>query len=189
MSFKESEFMGNWQSFGDAGCNNYSNPVLSTMKDGDKYGVHYFHTRHDADCTSESNKSVIESALAKYMKGKHPTVIEMCDRHWAAGVIEGIAVKVLTSRGHYTKAFLIFRDLMYQMEQYPLLDESDYYQREWDLFQDTLKNEMTFQVNRQHTDREFDIEALCTRFCNECDPDTSENWFPYKELEAFIAAL
>jgi len=65
------------------------------------------------------------------MKGKHPTVIEMDDRHWAVGVIEGIAVKVLTSRGHYTKAFLIFRDLMYQMEEYPLLDESDYCQREW----------------------------------------------------------
>jgi len=169
---------------------------------GDNYGVenpslwggYYYHHNgnNGATCLTKSNRAYIEKALRKYMTGKYPTVIEICDYHFAVGLMDGIVVKVYRNDGvTYTKAFLTFRDLVERTEQYPALDEDDYMQRQQELFEDILFSEMEFQLNVKHGRAydDKDISSFCRQYINEFHPDTWEGSFEYAELEKYTARL
>jgi len=187
---RANEFAGNWLSE-----RYYSNPTLQSQKNPEFWGVYYFGQAGGPGrtCLAASNRAVIEKALQKYTSGKYPTVIEICDRHFCCGCMDGLAIKVFCSNGKTpTKAYAVFAKLMAELEEYPILDEDDWSKREWELFEgllhETVENTLYFVADKEVT--EGQVEDLCHRFKTEMLPlgkiDTSEGSFPYQEVESFV---
>ena len=58
------------------------------------------------------------------------------ESHWAVGHVDGFSVRVFKN-GEITKAFETYHELARQLDDYPILDETDYSVREYEA---TLKN-------------------------------------------------
>lgn len=103
--------------------------------DADNWSIVYTHHR-DSGILDESNASVIRAKLAPFAEGQDPDVVFESHSHWAVGHVDGFSIRVL-KRQRITKAFRNYFELVQQMEEYPILDESDYSDRE---YEETLKN-------------------------------------------------
>lgn len=90
------------------------------------------HTYHrDSGILEQSNAAVIAKALEQFTEGGDPDVIEESHFHRAVGHINGFAIRVYRN-GEITKAFEAYHELAQRIDAYPILDESDYSQREHD---------------------------------------------------------
>ena len=69
-------------------------------------------------------------------KGDDPDVVLETHDHWAVGHVDGFSIRVYRN-GEITEAFKTYHDLMEQMDGYPILDEEDYSNREYEA---TLEN-------------------------------------------------
>ena len=88
----------------------------------------YSHHR-ESGIVDFSNASVIAKALEPFTEGYHPDVAAESHSHWAVGWIAGFAIRVFKN-GEITAAFRSYHELAERMERYPVLDESDYSDRE-----------------------------------------------------------
>jgi hypothetical protein len=118
------EAAGNWHRFQ---CFHwYGRPA-----DADRWAVVYTHNR-DSGLLDQSNAAAIAKALERFTEGEHPTVIAERHSHWAVGHVDGYAIRVYGLNGRITKAFKVWCDLQERLSDYPVLDESDYSEREYD---------------------------------------------------------
>lgn len=106
------------------------------LEDADKWAIIYTHHR-DSGLLDQSNAAVIEKAMEPFTEGDNPDVVMENHSHWAVGHVDGFSVRVFDQHGEITLAFQTYLELAEQMADYPLLDESDYSQREYDA---TLSN-------------------------------------------------
>ncbi len=87
----------------------------------------------DSDALARSNESVILKALQPYT-GWHKdgdTVEPLSHSHWAVGHVDGFMIRVYEADGcTITPAFLVYSELADALENYPILDEADYSERE-----------------------------------------------------------
>ena len=121
---------GNWQSFN---CFVWFPP--DELKDAEQWAIIYTHHR-DSGLLDQSNAAVIEKAMQPFTKGEDRDVLFERHTHWAVGHIDGFSVRVFKN-GEITTAFKTYYELAQQMEAYPILDESDYSDREYEA---TLEN-------------------------------------------------
>ncbi len=105
------------------------------MDDAAGFAIIYTHHR-DSGILDQSNAAIIAKTLKPYTEGDDPDVIEESHSHWAVGHIDGFAVRVYRN-GEITEAFHKYHELAERMDSYPILDESDFSQREYDA---TLEN-------------------------------------------------
>ena len=77
----------------------------------------------DSDCAEQSNFD----AMLKLLGGESETVQVVRENHFLVGWVEWIAI-----HQDDEKALKIADDAISSLEDYPLLDEEDYSQREWD---------------------------------------------------------
>ena len=103
----------------------------------DDWALFYTH-HHGSGCglLDMSNAHVIEKELEAFANDDHHDVVFESHSHWAVGHIEGFSVRVFRD-GQVTKAFRTYYDLVDRITNYPILDEQDYCERE---FEATLKN-------------------------------------------------
>jgi hypothetical protein len=100
------------------------------LDDPDSWSVIY--TQHrDSGLLAVSNASVIAEKLAPFADGDDPDVVAGRHDHWACGWTDGYSIRVYRD-GRITDAFRAYHELAEQMADYPVLDESDYSQREYD---------------------------------------------------------
>ena len=100
----------------------------SELKKPEDWAVIYTHNR-DSGLLDQSNASVIAKAMMSFTEGDDPNVVFESHHHWACGHIDGFSVRVF-KRGRITKAFRVYHELAERMADYPILDESDYSERE-----------------------------------------------------------
>jgi hypothetical protein len=105
-------------------------------EDSDRWCVVYSHHR-DSGLLDQSNAAAIEKALEAFMDGEAADVIPQRHNHWAVGWVDGYAIRVYGPGGQITEAFRTYCELQVRYHQYPILDESDYSQREYEA---TLEN-------------------------------------------------
>jgi len=98
------------------------------LKRPEDWSVIYTHHR-DSGLLDQSNASVIRKALLPFTTGDDLDLVFENHRHCVVGNICGFSVRV-RKRGRITKAFRTYHDLAVQMEDYPILDEHDYSERE-----------------------------------------------------------
>jgi hypothetical protein len=91
----------------------------------------YYTVNRDSGLIEQSNAAFITQALQRFTWGSRPSVWPQRHTHWACGWVDGFAVRVYDRRGRVTKAFRTLCDLQDRLANYPILDESDYSEREY----------------------------------------------------------
>jgi hypothetical protein len=94
---------------------------------------HYVH--RDSGLVDQSNGHVIETKMRPFV-ARGTAHLEHFS-HWAVGWIDAVAIKVYSKDGTPTKAVTVLFDLLQKLDDYPLLDETEYCNREYDA---TLQN-------------------------------------------------
>lgn len=124
------ELAGNWKKF-----DSFAWFRRRELADPDAWAVVYTHHR-DSGLLAQSNAEVIGKKLEPFTDGDDPDVVAESHGHWAVGNIDGFSIRVFKG-GEITMAFKVYHELAERMENYPILDESDYSRREYDA---TLEN-------------------------------------------------
>ncbi len=105
------------------------------IEDADQHAIVYSCHR-DSGLLDQSNAAVIAKALEPFTEGDDPDVTFESHSHWAVGHIDGFSIRVYRN-GEITEAFKVYHALAERMADYPVLDESDYSEREYEA---TLEN-------------------------------------------------
>lgn len=116
---------GNWRKF-----DNFAWFRKSELKLPDNWALIYTDHR-DSGLLEQSNASVIAEAMTPFTEGSDPDVVFENHTHWAVGNVSGFSLRVFR-RSKITRAFRVYHELAVSMEGYPILDETDYSQRELD---------------------------------------------------------
>ena len=116
---------GNWKHF-ECFCWHRQGDI----PDADNWAIIYTRNR-DSGLLDQSNADAIEEALERFTQGDNPNVVAEHHHHWAVGWIDGYSIRVYR-RGRITKAFRTYHELAQRLAEYPLLDEEDYSQREYE---------------------------------------------------------
>lgn len=116
---------GNWQKF-----DSFAWFRRSELEEPEKWAIIYTHNR-DSGLLDQSNGQVIAEELAKFAEGDDPDVVFESHNHWAVGHVDGFSIRVYKKR-KITEAFRVYHELAERMENYPILDEADYSEREYD---------------------------------------------------------
>lgn len=135
---------GNWQRFESFGWSG-----RRELADADQWAIIYTQNR-DSGLLDQSNASAIAKALEPFTDGDDPDVVFERHNHWAVGHIDGFSIRVFKG-GEITPAFRAYHALAERLANYPILDENDYGQREYDA---TLAN--ITDASRQLRD-EYDL--------------------------------
>jgi hypothetical protein len=114
---------GNWQNF-----RSFVWWRDRELADAEKWAIFYTSNR-DSGLLDQSNAAYIAKALKPFIEGDDPDVVMESHHHWAVGHIDGFSVRVFKD-GEITEAFAKYHELAEAMDQYPILDESDYSERE-----------------------------------------------------------
>jgi len=121
------EAAGNWQHFE---C--FSWHRATELNDPENWAIIYTHHR-DSGLIDQSNAEAITEVLKPFLS---KDIIAEHHNHWAVGWIDGFSIRVYR-RGHITRAFRAYHQLAQRLTDYPLLDEQDYSNREYEA---TIKN-------------------------------------------------
>jgi hypothetical protein len=122
---------GNWQSWT---CFVWFRD--SDLGDPANWSIIYTHNR-DSGLLDQSNAEVIARALNPFATGEDPDVVFESHSHWAVGHVDGFSIRVYRD-GEITDAFRTYHELSERLAEYPILDETDYAEREHDVTLDNL---------------------------------------------------
>lgn len=158
--------------------------------DAENWCIYYTHNR-DSDILSESNAAMIDKRMTQFVDSDNEDadVHPEHHNHWACGWIEGYAVRVYADNpeGNITPAFAEIASIMAELENYLVLDEEDYSQRECDAAWDAIAD-----IAGVSPDDEDTINAIIEQVGDdgsgwECNPD--EAWRHESEIREAAIAL
>lgn len=109
------------------------------LDDAENWAIVYTSNR-DSGLLDQSNAAVIEKALESFTENDDPDVVAEQHSHWAVGHVDGYSIRVFDSDGNITEAFRAYFELLEQKDAYPVLDESDYSQREYDATHENIED-------------------------------------------------
>ncbi len=98
-------------------------------------------SNRDSGIVDQSNEVVINAALKPFSEGDEPDVVLCRNSHWAVGYVDGFALRVRKDNGEITEAFRAYAELFARMENYPVLDEDDYSNREYNSALEAIQQE------------------------------------------------
>lgn len=116
---------GNWQRFD---CFVWWRE--SDVESPEDWMIHYTHHR-DSGLLDLSNAEHIRQELDRFAADDDPDVVFESHSHWAVGHIDGFSLRVFRD-GEFTDAFRTFHQLMESLATYPILDEDDFSEREYE---------------------------------------------------------
>ena len=124
---------GNWREFGSF-C------WLTEPANADDFAVVY--TRHrDSGLLDQSNAAVIARELAPYFGTGDCEPLR--NSHWAVGWIDGYLIRPGSTAAE------VYENLMEQIDDYPILDEADYSDRETEATFENI-NEAAWSLRRKY---------------------------------------
>ena len=94
---------------------------------------------NQADTLEDSNRATIEREL----KEADPDNVSFSyENHWAVGKINSVVITALDDNGDETPAWIKIVELAAALADYPILDESDFSEREWNELTDNVQSEL-----------------------------------------------
>ena len=127
---------GNWRQF-----DSFAWHRSYDLDDADRWCVWYTSSR-DAGLLERSNESAINERLRLFSEGDDPDLMFERHSHWAVGHLDGFSIRVYRQDGSITPAFEEFCRIKERLDDYPVLDESDYSEREFEATLDNYRGEM-----------------------------------------------
>ena len=125
------EAAGNWQEFT---CFVWSRD--SEIPDPENWAIVYTHNR-DSGLLDQSNADAIAKVMEPFTDGDDPDVVFESHDHWAVGHVDGFSIRVFRN-GEITAAFKAYHELAERLADYPILDEEDYSNREYEATLDNI---------------------------------------------------
>jgi len=103
------------------------------IDDSNKWAIIYTHHR-ESGLLDRSNAGVIGKAMMPFTEKDNddPDVVIETHSHFAVGWIAGFSIRCLDQDGSVTEAFRRYAELNEAMDQYPILDEEDLSNREYE---------------------------------------------------------
>lgn len=127
---------GNWRNF-----DSFSWSRGYDLEDADSWFIFYTSNR-DSGLLDLSNEKSIREHLKPFTEGDDPDVVAETHGHWAVGYTEGFSVRVRNTDGTITPAFGEYCRIQQALEDYPILNEDDYSDREYDATLENYRGEM-----------------------------------------------
>jgi hypothetical protein len=130
---------GNWKEFDSFGWDG------KYRDDAARLGIWYVLQR-DSTLLEESNAQALAAALKPHLEADtdDPDIWQERHRHWAVGWIEGYVIRVTDEQGKPTEAAEALWELIEQMRDYPILDEQDYMQREYEAAIQAIQEQLRY---------------------------------------------
>jgi hypothetical protein len=127
---------GNWRDF-----DSFVWHRAYDLEDADKWAVWYTSHR-DAGLLEQSNEQAINKRLEPFTEGNDPDLVFERHSSWLVGHMDGFSIRVFRADGTITPAFEEFCRIKEELDGYPVLDESDYSQREFDATLENYRQEL-----------------------------------------------
>ena len=177
---------GNWQRF-----NFFVWYRDRELKKPEDWAVIYTHNR-DSGLLDQSNASAINKKMLPFTKGDDPDAVMESHSHWAVGHVDGFSIRVF-KRGRITKAFRTYHELAVQIEEYPILDESDYSEREYEATYENV-GEAAWRLRQQFSlpdDWQSDVYSWLSDHRDHALENTDDQggWPKKDDMEAAFDAL
>jgi len=178
------EAAGNWKRF-ECFC------WFREEADRGNWAIIYTHNR-DSGLLDQSNAEVIHKALEPFTAGEDPDVVFESHNHWAVGHIDGFSVRVFRG-GEPTKAFATYHKLAQRIYDYPVLDESDWSDREVEATEANIPEVAWKLKNELELPAEWAGEVYCWLSNNEpgeLESSDDQGGYPCEDsLQRAFAAL
>lgn len=161
------------------------------LHDPDQWLIHYTHHR-DSGLLDQSNAARMRRVLAPFTRGNDPDVVVESHDHWAVGQIDGFSLRVYRD-SRITRAFRTFHALMASLAAHPVLDESDYSERQSAASLENI-DQAAWSLNRLYSLPQ-DWQSRVFDWLNHHRPHALENtddhggWPDDDDLRAAFAAL
>jgi len=162
------------------------------IDDSENWSIIYTHNR-DSGLLDMSNASVIKKALEPFTEGDDPEVVMESHHHWAVGHVDGFSIRVYDIHNKITKAFQAYHELAEAMNDYPILDEEDYSNREYEA---TIENvaHAAWRLKEDYElpeDWQYDVYGwLSDNCCGEIENCDDQGGYPSEEsLQSAFEAL
>ncbi len=130
------ELAGNWREF-----DSFAWHRAYDLDDADAWMLWYSSSR-DAGLLEQSNEKSINERLQPFADGDDPDIVFERHSHWAVGYVDGFSIRVHRPDGSITDAFREFCSIKEQLDAYPVLDEQDYSDREYEATLENYRSEM-----------------------------------------------
>ncbi len=130
------ELAGNWQKFT---CFAWHRGY--ELEDADKWAIVYTSGR-DSGLLARSNSDEIAKRLEPFTEGDDPNVVPEHHNHWAVGHVDGYSIRVFGRDGSITEAFHEYARIQEKLDDYPVLNEEDYSEREHKATLENYSSEM-----------------------------------------------
>lgn len=127
---------GNWKDF-----NSFVWHRASDLEDAGKWAVWYTSHR-DAGLLAQSNEQVINKRLEQFTEADDPDLVFERHSSWLVGHMDGFSIRVFRAGGSITPAFEEFCRIKEDLDGYPILDESDYSDREYEATLENYREEL-----------------------------------------------
>jgi hypothetical protein len=178
------EMAGNWREF-----ESFAWHRAYDLDDSGNWALVYM-SNSDSGLLAQSNEQAITKMLDKFTEDQDPDVVFESHYHWACGHIDGFSVRVYRADGSITDAFREVCRIQERLEDYPLLDEEDYSQREYEA---TLAN-YAGEIGHYRSDLEDGWESTVYQHFSDIgehrlieNRDDQGGWCPREKLvEALI---
>lgn len=138
----------------------------------------------DSDIATKSNSQALAKELEPFIDDG--TVREESHNHWAVGWVAGFAIRVFDDERNVTPAFKKWVDLNRQLEDYCLLDEEDYFEREREELRYSLECECPSDCI---DDLPEDWESEVLDWLDSNDRYPRENWYASSDVRDAFEAL
>lgn len=126
------EAIGNWRKFENFHWYSDAQP-----NDAENWCVVTLSTRDTVSLCDKSNEAVIEREMEPYLGGDANL---MCSNHWGFGYLNQLAIRVKDADGNITEAFKTFCEMQLALSDYPVLDTSDYSEREYNAQHEAIRD-------------------------------------------------
>jgi hypothetical protein len=143
-------------------------------ENSENFAIVYLSNR-DSGILAKTNEKVIIDALNALEVPEEtdddlPDWWEESHSHWAVGHVDGVVLRVYDEKGNVTKAFSEYAKLKFQMDEYPVLDDEAYSEKELEATLDNIKS----NLGRFDLKEEVD-ESEVYRWLSEHDPGAIES--------------
>ena len=127
---------GNWRNF-----DSFAWHRAYELDDADKWAIWYTSQR-DAGLLAQSNEQAINKRLGRFAEGDDPDLVFETHSHFAVGHVDGFSLRVYKADGTITPAFEEFCRLKEELDAYPILNETDYSEREYEATLENYREEL-----------------------------------------------
>ena len=151
---------GNWHGF-ESFC------WFERPDDAEDFCIYHLNHR-DSGLLDQSNADATRKALEQFEDDVRLETFS----HWAVGWIDAVAVRVSGPDSKETRAYRTLCDTIDRLSEYPILDETDYSEREYEA---TLENidDSLFQVSGEVDKDKLPEDWTCSAFSWFWDNDQS----------------